>query len=139
MRSCLVHFAQVHWHNQHFLLVDTGFSEQFTRRSRDKALSPKFYPLSSQFLMADPIWYRDIAAVGYGMTALDCFPGIVLSLAVFIFFVRVPTDGCGIKKDFRACHGRQAGRFRVPLIPTNQHPYFAMLRLPGSETEISRR
>ncbi|MNL48163.1 hypothetical protein D3C87_1710020 [compost metagenome] len=39
-------------------------------------------------------------------------------------FIHIPADGSGVEEDFRAHETGNAGRFGVPLVPTDQHADF---------------
>src|SRR5712671_1671170 len=63
----------------------------------------------------------------------------MLLAAIFGLLGRMPADGGGIKKNFRALHGREARGFRIPLVPANQNANFAVAGLPRSEAEVPGR
>src|SRR5262245_60906894 len=70
--------------------------------------------------MAHSVRRGHIDTAGQGMRALDHLPGLMLVRAVFCFFARMPANGRRIEEDLSALEGRQAGRFRIPLIPANE-------------------
>src|SRR3954468_42467 len=89
--------------------------------------------------MSNAVRHRNITSVGHGVTALDQFPRVVLARTVFGLFSRMPPDSCGIEKNIRALHRRQPRRFRIPLVPANEHSYFCVARLPGPKAKITGR
>ena len=50
----------------------------------------------------------------------------------------MPANRRGIKKNLGALHGSQPGSFRVPLVPTDQHPDFCIARLPRAKAQVPR-
>ncbi len=73
------------------------------------------------------------------MAALDELPGVVLLRAVTGLLAGVPADRGGIKQDLRAPQRRQPRRFRIPLVPANEHADLSEPGLPGAKTKIARR
>src|SRR5690606_28816293 len=88
-------------------------------------------------LMAHPIHGADIDAVGDGVAPLDRLPGGLLLLAMLRLLRRAPAAGGGVEEDPRAAHGREPRRFRVPLVPADQHTDPAELRVPRAKAEIA--
>src|SRR6266704_3431038 len=88
--------------------------------------------------MTDTVRHGDVATVSDGMAFLDRLPGCPLQLPAFRFFAGMPTDRRGIKKNLGALHGSQPGRFRIPLVPADQHPDFRIARLPSTKAQVPR-
>src|SRR5437660_10023095 len=86
--------------------------------------------------MPDPVRYGDEATISDGVASLNRFPGCMLELPVFSLFPGMPTDGGGIKQNLGALHRGQASRFRIPLIPADEHADFCIARLPRAKTEV---
>ena len=157
VRARVVHLGEVNGRNQNLLLVLRGLGEDFAggsghetlapeldavtrRRSRLRFTSTRRVALARQadnFFMADAIGYRDVAAVGDGMAALDGLPGVVLAFAEFCPFAGMPADGGGVKKNFRALQRGQPRGFGIPLVPANQHADFAVARRPRLEAGVA--
>src|SRR5436189_1918819 len=89
--------------------------------------------------MTDPIRHHDITTVGYGVAALNRFPGGMLPFALYRLIARQPPDSRWIKKNFGALHCSQARGFRIPLIPANEHADLPITRLPRAKPEITGR
>src|SRR5437764_6646496 len=63
----------------------------------------------------------------------------MLCLAVLGLFLRMPSNRGGIKQDFSALHGRQAGALGIPLVPANEHADLAVAGVPGTKAKVARR
>ena len=101
VRARHVHLAEVNGHNQNFLFARAGPGKDFAGRSGHKTLSPEFNAPAREFFMADTINDGDVTTVGDSVRTLNGFPGVVLVHAVFLFFTRMPADGCRVKQDLR--------------------------------------
>src|SRR5258708_40101088 len=111
MRAGGVHVVQIQRDDEIFLLIDTRFGKNFSRRSRDKTLPPEFNALAADIVkdfVADTVGHADVATVGDGVAALYCLPRIVLERAVFLFLAGMPADGRGIKKNLGPLQRGQA-------------------------------
>src|SRR6266571_5603525 len=140
MRARDLYFAQIDRHDERLLLVGAGPREDFSGSAGDKTLTPEFQSLSAgRFFQADAIGRGHVAAVGHGVAALDEFPGVVLLRAVAGLLPGVPADRGGIKQDLRAPQRRQPRRFRIPLVPADEHADLAEPGLPGAKAKIARR
>src|SRR5690606_7097492 len=104
-----------------------------------EALSPEFDAAVTGRvrLETDPVDGNDEAAIGDGMRTLHCLPRLVLLLADFLLFFRVPADRGGIEEDLRALHRSEACRFRVPLVPADQHAELGSFRTETLEAEVA--
>src|SRR5579862_7761768 len=87
--------------------------------------------------MADAVGRRQVAAIGDGVSALNGLPCGMLLFAQLCAFGWMPPDGSGIEQDLSALQGSETRRFRVPLVPTNQHADLSVTRLPAAEPKIA--
>src|SRR6266571_3105336 len=111
MRARDLYFAQIDRHDERLLLVGAGPREDFSGSAGDKTLTPEFQSLSAgRFFQADAIGRGHVTAVGGG-----------------------------IKQDLRAPQRRQPRRFRIPLVPANEHADLAEPGWPGAKAKIARR
>src|ERR1700722_11851628 len=100
-----IHLGEVHWDDEDFLLFDAGPAKNLAGGAGNKALPPEFEAVAADgFFQANAVGDGDVAAVGDGVAALDEFPGGMLVLAVFGLLLRMPADGGGVEKNFRALH-----------------------------------
>ena len=60
-------------------------------------------------------------------------PGVDLRAAPLVLLRRVPADRRRIEEHLRAEQRRDARRFRVPLVPADQHADCGVARLPDLE------
>ena len=71
------------------------------------------------------------------MTALDGFPCRMLAFPMRALFGRMPANCRGIEENLGTLHGCQARRFRIPLVPTNEHTDFCVTGGPGAKSKIA--
>src|SRR5258708_3223062 len=63
----------------------------------------------------------------------------MLICTVFLFFLGMPTDRCGIEQNFCALKSGESRALGIPLIPANQNSDLAVLCLPCPEPGVARR
>jgi hypothetical protein len=143
MGAMLVYPRPVYFGHYNLFFVHRAFRHDFAIRSADETLSPKFNPFTAatcckwRGFVTNPIGCRHVAAVGYGVTALNCLPSRMLSSAKFFFLAGMPANRCWIENNFRTAEGSQPCCLGVPLIPTNAHPDVAMSGSPCLKSEVS--
>src|SRR5205807_8270448 len=110
-----------------------GLGEDFAGSAGDKALAPELDAVAGKFLVTDAIGHGDVATIGDGVRALNRLPCSMLLPAMFGFLARMPADGGGVKENLGALHGRETGRFRIPLVPADEDADSAIAGLPGAK------
>ena len=88
--------------------------------------------------MSDAVHHGHVDAIGDRVRPLDRAPGIVLSVAPFFFFRRMPPDRRRIEQHIRALQRCETRSFRIPLIPADQRSHFADVRIHSLESQIAR-
>src|SRR5579884_262272 len=88
--------------------------------------------------MPNPVDYAHKYPICDGMGPLNGAPCIMLDYAEFGFFVGMPADGCGIKKDICALQSSQPRAFRIPLVPADQRPHAPIFSIKSLESQIAR-
>src|SRR5438270_2843526 len=131
---------QIHL-GEHERFVLGGFGDHDPERVADERVTPEFDAgaLAAELLEADAVHRGDPAAVRDGVAALDRLPRIELLLAVLRFLRGVPADRGRIKQNVGALQGGEPGALRIPLIPADQGPDRADLRIERAEAQIARR
>ncbi len=67
-------------------------------------------------------------AIGHRVTTMTQNPGHALALFFGWIIAGIPTNSRRIQQNFRAGQGHQTCRFRIPLIPANQHAQVCRLK-----------
>src|SRR5579872_3929580 len=139
-------FPQVALRQQDFLLVVGGFGQDASKGVAQEGASPKLQALARRAaapdiapLMSHPVDDAHKNAVGNGVRTLDGAPGIVLRGPELLFLLRMPADGGGIKQDIRPLERREAGPFRIPLVPANQRSEPSMTGVECLESQVAGR
>src|SRR6266436_2897214 len=86
-----------------------------------KGRAPEFQTGPARALVSDSVRGGHIDAVRQGVGALNQFPSFMLRLAEFGFLARMPAGGGGIEENVGALESGEPGRFRIPLIPADEH------------------
>src|SRR5205085_749630 len=110
--------------DEFFFQMTRPFQEN-TKGIADERCPPEFQSAIRGRLKTDAVDASHVYAVCNGMTALDRFPGVVLSLAEFRLLAGVPADGRGIDEHLSTFEGRQPCPFGKPLVPANEGAHFA--------------
>ena len=89
-------------HNNLFSIHRT-LGDDLAIRPANKTLAPKLNAVAvGRGFMPDTVCGCDVTTVRNRVTALNRFPSRILGRAEFLFFRRMPADGCWIKNDFRS-------------------------------------
>src|SRR5260370_2847364 len=140
MRTMLVHAIPLHIGEHNLFAIDRPLGNDFAARRRNKALPPNLNSLATcGRFMPDAVRSRDVTTIGNRVTALNRFPGRILSRAKFLFFRRMPADGCWVKNHFRSPQCGESCRFRIPLVPANADANLSLRGRPRLKSEIARR
>ena len=108
-----------------------------SERIGDERAAEELDAVGARFvLVPDAIGRGDVDAVGDRVRALRRAPGVDLRRAPFVFLGRMPADGRRIEEHLRAEEARDARRFRVPLIPADEHADRGVARLPHLEARV---
>src|ERR1044072_665356 len=106
MRPMLVDASPIDFRRHDLFFLNRTLCDDFTVRSANKALSPKFNAVSTgRRFVTDAIRHGHIATVRDGMTTLNRFPRGMLRLSKFLFLARVPPYCGWIKDNFCPAQG----------------------------------
>src|SRR6266487_3445308 len=120
MRPIFVYAIPVDFAANDLFSIHRSLGDDFAVGTADEALSPEFNAIAAGWrFVTDSVCCGDVATVRNRVTALNCFPRRMLRCAKFFFFARMPSDRRRVKNNLRAAQGRQARRFRIPLVPAN--------------------
>src|SRR5260370_34764388 len=85
MRTMLVHAIPFHIGDHNLFSIYRTLGNDFAARRRNKALPPKLNSLATcGRFMPDAVRSRDVTTIGNRVTALNRFPGTILSRAKFL-------------------------------------------------------
>ena len=117
---------QVAFPNEYLFPVMGRLGNHAAERVAEKRAAPEFQSLARgavaanvSELLSHAVHHSYKDSIGNRVTALDGAPRVMLHLAMFCFFVRMPADRSGIKKNVGALQCGQARPFRIPLVPAH--------------------
>src|SRR5689334_10111289 len=103
MGPVLVHPRPIDFANHDLFFANRAFGNDLSVWSTNETLSPEFDPIAAgRRFMADSIGCGNVAAIGDRVTALDCFPGIVLGSAEFFLLAWMPANRGWVENYLRA-------------------------------------
>src|SRR5438874_7160763 len=138
MRAILVDALPFHLGEDNFFAIDRALRDDLPAGRANETLAPKFNAIPSRWrFMTHAIHHRNIAAVGYGMSALHRLPSGKLRRAVFLFLARMPANGRGVKQNLSVAQSRQSRSLRIALVPAKADADVSALRSPILESQIS--
>src|SRR5439155_15565692 len=109
--------------------IMAGALQDRAKRIADEGAPPEFQAGPWRTFMTDPVDRRDVDAVRQRVGALNQLPGLLLGRPLLLLFPRVPADRRRVKQDLRPLKGCQPGCLRIPLVPADEHPNAATVRL----------
>src|SRR5947208_7856506 len=107
-----------------------AFGDYTPERIAKERAAPEFKSSTGSGVAANVARFVPYSADdGHVHTVRDCMrplyraPGVVLRLAEFFFFGRMPANCCRVKQNMCTLQRGKARSLRIPLIPTHQRSY----------------
>ena len=127
-------FLQVNFHNACTQEIGIALVNQITIGSRHKRCAPE-----GEFTFGtDTVGRKHEGAVRNGMATHYRHPAVLLARVNFGWFRLHPANGGGVDQNVCALQAHNAGGFREPLVPANQHAQRTGRGLDGFKTGIAR-